>query len=267
MLKKVLFVGAAAALLLGLFFGRDAVSYVSTSWKSVRSSVRNSVPVEFEITRARDMIKDLDKPIRANMEAIARREVEVEKLASQIAAEKEQLATARNQILRLNRHLRDGSTFVYKDNSYTADQVKKDLANRFERFRAQESTTAKNEQILAAGQKTLDAAREKLNAMRSSRADLEVKVADLEARQKLVEVQNASSDFNIDDSQLSRTKELVEGIQSRIEVAEKLVNAQGKYNFEIPLDDEESVPENISEQITDYFGEGRADIEALVHGN
>jgi len=59
MLKKALFVGGGLAILAVLFFGRDAVSYVSTSVAKLHESVKDSVPVEFEIERARKMIKDL----------------------------------------------------------------------------------------------------------------------------------------------------------------------------------------------------------------
>ena len=92
MLKKVLYVGAAAVLLLGLFFGSDAVSYVSTSWNNVKESVRDRIPVTLEIQRANDMITHLDTPIEQNMKLIAEEEVEVEKLSQQVRTKKAELA-------------------------------------------------------------------------------------------------------------------------------------------------------------------------------
>ena len=53
MMKKSIYVGAAVALLLGLLFGRDAVSYVSTSVSQLHQSVKDNVPIEFEIDHAR----------------------------------------------------------------------------------------------------------------------------------------------------------------------------------------------------------------------
>ena len=110
MLKKVFFVGAAVALLAGLLSGRDAISYVATSLGQVRDSVRGAVPVEFEITRARDMIRELDPEIEKNMAKIAEEEYEVEELAQKIDANKEQLALARGQILRVVPRLALGLT-------------------------------------------------------------------------------------------------------------------------------------------------------------
>ena len=45
MLKKSLYVAGAVALLLGLLFGRDAVSYVSTSVGQLHEQVKDSVPI------------------------------------------------------------------------------------------------------------------------------------------------------------------------------------------------------------------------------
>ena len=60
MVKKGIFLATAVAVLVGLVFGREGFSHVKTSLGWVRQSVRESVPVEFEISRARQMIKDLD---------------------------------------------------------------------------------------------------------------------------------------------------------------------------------------------------------------
>ena len=80
MVKKSLVVGGVIVLLLGLFFGRDAISYSKTALGGLRQSVKDAVPVEFELTRARDMIKGLKPEIRHNMHVIATEEVEVDDL-------------------------------------------------------------------------------------------------------------------------------------------------------------------------------------------
>jgi hypothetical protein len=77
MLKKGLLIGGALVLLLGLFFGRDAMSYTRTSLGWVQQSVRDAVPIEFEINRAHQMIKDLNPEIRRNTHLIAREEVDL----------------------------------------------------------------------------------------------------------------------------------------------------------------------------------------------
>lgn len=264
MIRKAMYVGAGAALLLGLFFGRDAFSYVSTGWGKVHQAVHDRVPVTFQIERARKMIKDLDPEIRRNMQVIAREEVEVDKLQKQVGKNDKELAKSKDEILRLKSDLERGdSTFVYAGRSYNEKQVKADLANRFARYQTCEATNDKLDKILAARQKGLLAAREKLEAMLASKRQLEVDVENLEARMKMVEVAQTTSNFNFDDSQLARTKDLITDIQSRIDVAEKLVGSEGSFHDEIPLDSEVT-SSDITEQVTNYFSQPKAESESLV---
>jgi len=253
MVKKALVLGGAALLLIGLLFGREGFSHVKTSLGWVRQSVRDSVPVEFEISRARQMIKDLDPEIHRNMHLIAKEEVEVKHLRDQLSEAEKQLAKNRSDIERLTDDLKRGdSTFVYCGKSYSARQVENDLKRRFEQYKVKEATLGKLQQVLAARERGLDAAREKLKAMQAAKSQLEVDVANLDARLEMVKVAQSTSEFNFDDSRLSRTKELLRDIGARIDVAEKLVSAETTYPGQIDLDEEEPTGD-IAEQITAYF--------------
>src|SRR4029079_10258001 len=131
MVKKGFVVGLAALVLLGLLFGREGFSHVKTSLGWVRQSVRDSVPVEFEISRARQMIKDLDPEIHRNMHLIAKEEVEVKNLRDQLSDAEKQLTKNRSDIERLTYDLKRGDKhFVYCGKSFTAKQVENDLTRR-----------------------------------------------------------------------------------------------------------------------------------------
>jgi uncharacterized coiled-coil protein SlyX len=253
MVKKGSVVGAAVLVLLGLLFGREGFSHVKTSLGWVRQSVRESVPVEFELSRARQMIKDLDPEIHRNMHLIAKEEVEVKHLKDQLADAEVQIVKNRSDIERLTSDLKRGdSTFVYCGKNYTSKQVETDLARRFEQYKVKEATLTKLNQIVAARELGLEAGREKLKAMHAAKGQLEVDVANMEARLEMVKVAQSTSEFNFDDSQLARTKDLVRDIGARIDVAEKLVNAETTYPGQINLDEEEDAS-NITDQITAYF--------------
>jgi hypothetical protein len=116
--------------------------------------------------------------------------------------------------------------------------------------------------ILNARERGLVAAQDKLKAMRAAQRQLEVDVENLEARLKMVEVAQTSSDFNFDDSHLSRTKELIAEIATRIDVAEKLVNADEQYPDQIPL--EEPVSGDILEEVTLHFGWESPNLEQIA---
>lgn len=256
MIKKGLLVGGALVLLLGLFFGRDAMSYTRTSLGWVQQSVRDSLSIDFEINRAHEMIKNLDPEIHRNMHLIAKEEVEVKGLRDHVAEAESLLSKHKADIERLTSDLQRGdSTFVYCGKSYTPKQVELDLTRRFEQFKVKEATLSKLRQVLAARENGLIAGREKLKAMQAAKSRMEVDVANLEARLEMVKVAQSTSEFNFDDSRLSRTKQLVKDIGARIDVAEKLVNAETTYPGQINL--EETPASDITEQITQYFEESK----------
>ncbi len=263
MIKKGFFAAGGLALLSVIFFGRDAASYVSTSASRVKDSVRDSVPIEFEIDRARKMVHNLVPEIRRNMHVIATEEVEVERLQRQIADAKTSLDRDRAEIMRLRTDLSEGrEVYRYVHRTYTANQVKEDLARRFDRFKTSDATLASLRDIHDARLRSLDAAHQKLAGMLAAKRQMEVDVENLEARLKMVEVAQTTSQYNFDDSRLARVKQLVSNVRTRLRVAEKLVNADVKYADEIPL--EALTPDDILDQVTDYFELGGPTTESVA---
>lgn len=248
-------VGTGVTLLLALFFfGRDAVSYVRTSTGYVKESVQSSIPMGFQLDRARGMIKDLTFEIRKNMHIIAKEEIEVERFQKQIEAAQAALAKDKEALLKLKTDLASGKkTFEYGARKYTAEQVRTDLANRFERYKTSEATLASLQDIHRARQRSLDAARQKLEGTLAAKRQLQVDVENLEARRQMLAAAQTSSNFQFDDSQLGRVKELVGDLRTRLDVAERLVNAENSFRDEIPVD--QPTPANIVEQISEHFSE------------
>jgi chromosome segregation ATPase len=256
MVKKLLIAVGGVTVLTVFFFGRDAVSYVGTSVSKVQDWGKDAVPVEFEIERARKMVADLVPDIRKSMHVIAKEEVEVERLESQIATNDAALAKAKQEIVRLRDDVSSPrDCYTYNGKRYTVQQVKLDLANRFERYQTNDATLQSLREILDARQRSLQAARQKLDGMLAAKRQLEVDVENLEARMKMVQVAQTASDINVDDSNLARTKDLIAEIRTRLDVASRLVSAEGQYTGEINLDEPKA--ENIVEQVTEYFDEVR----------
>lgn len=254
MLKRVIWAGSGATVLAMLLFGgHEAVSYVRTSAGWVKDSVKNNVPIEFEIERARRMVKDLVPDIRKNMQVIATEEVEVDQLAKKIATAEDRLGKQRTELMKLKDDLAANKcSYRYAGRNYSAEQVKLDMANRFERYKTNDATLGSLKEMHLARQRSLDAARQKLEGMLAARRQIEVDVEQLEARLKMVEAAQTTSDYAFDDTQLSRAKDLVSNLRTRLEVAEKLVDAEHQFRDEIPVS--ECAPENIADEIAEYFG-------------
>ncbi len=263
MIRKAV-IGAGVALLVGMFFfGRDVFSYVRTSAGYVRETVTDSVPMEFQIDRARGMIQDLVPEIRKNMHIIAKEEVEVERLQKQIDDAQANLTRDKSDLMRLKADLSTNKgLFRYAGRDYTMDQVKLDLANRFERYKTAEATLASLQEIHRARQKSLEAARQKLEGMLAAKRQLAVEVENLQARLQMVAAAQTTAAYNFDDSKLGRVKELLGDLKTRLDVAERMVNAETNFHDEIPLD--QTASENIVEQVSEYF-DHQPKSEELAH--
>jgi hypothetical protein len=252
MFKKAILLVVGVGITTAVLFGRNAASYVSTTYHRLTSSVEDAVPVDFQIERAKQMVRDLDPEIRRSMHVIAKEEVALEQLTQQLNTNQEKTNKDKQEILHLQADLgQNKGTYRYASHTYTTDEVKQDLSRRFNRFKVADDTLTSMKQMRDAREKNLDAARQKLSAMINARRKLEVDVQNLEAKRKLVEVAQASSEYVFDDSQLARAKELINDIRTRLDVAAKLANADVNVPSEIVLDD--SAPADITDQVTQYF--------------
>lgn len=252
MFKKAVLSAVMAVLAVGLVFGRGAWSYLTTGYERATQSVEDSVPLEFQIDRARKMVRDLEPEIRRSMAVIAKEEVEVESLDKRIESAQTKAEKEKGEIIRLQSDLGTGkNVFRYAGHEYTSGEVKQDLSRRFARYKTSDATLGSLSDMRDARQQNLEAAREKLTAMMNAQRQLQVEVENLEAKLKLVEVAQASSDLKLDDSQLARAKELIGEIRTRLDVAAKLASADTNFKEEIPLD--EPTSEDITDQVADYF--------------
>jgi len=257
MIKRMVLISAGALLAGTLLFGRDVMSYVRTSAGYLKDAVHSSVPVEFQIQRARQMIKDLTPEVQRNMHLIAKEEVELKRLESQLAdaesrqvREKEQLSTLKNALLS------GREKHEFGGRSYTIEQVKGDLSNRFERYKTGDATLASLRQIQTARQNGLEAARQKLEGMLTMKRQLQVEVENLEARTQMIAAAETTSNFQFDDSRLGRVKELISDLRTQLDVKEKLVNVDDAFRDEIPVGRPASA--DIVGEINQYFGEKTA---------
>ena len=258
MFKKTTYAVVACLIGMGFLFGRDAVSYVTTSAGWVKDSVKDAVPVEFEIERARNMLTSLEPEIRQNMQAIAKEEVEVERLERQITKLSQRQHRERSELVRLKDDVNeDRNVYYYAGRRYSREQVKIDLASRLSRAKTNDATLASLDKVMSHRSRGLNAARQKLEQMLSAKRQLVEDIQSLEAQLKMVNVAKTACDFQFDDSRLARTKELVNDIRTRLEVAERMMDVEVNLHDQIPLDVE--VDEDIVDQVAKYFGEYTAE--------
>src|SRR5689334_4433254 len=101
LLKTSLISAAAIRVAAGATFARVWLAYISSSARSVHTAVKDSVPVEFQLRRARDLVDDIIPEMHANIRLIAQQEVEIENLHKDIDQSRTRLTDETAEIQKL----------------------------------------------------------------------------------------------------------------------------------------------------------------------
>jgi hypothetical protein len=228
---------AGAAVLGAVVFGRDVCSYATSGARSIRSSVTDNVPVEFQLRRARDLVDDIVPEMHANIRLIAQQEVEISALRDDIARSQKSLADERQRVSVLRNALGTQQTsFTFNTITYTRDQLKDDLSTRFENLREAEVVMAGKQRLLENRQKSLASAAQVLERTRSQKALLESQIAALESQNQLVKSQSIGSGVQIDNSKLAQSEKLISEIKKQLDVAERVLTHEAKFTEAIKVD-------------------------------
>lgn len=269
MFKKLALVGLGALLLGGLVFGNRLVPYAQTAWSKVRDKAHQSVPMGFQIDAAKQQLQKIDPEVKDMVWKIAREKSEIKRLDRDVAAQTAALQKKYDEMMALRSHLTTGESVYVATNgkSYTSNRVEEDLRHRFSVYQTAEQTRDKTNQILELRRKSLDAAMAKLEQAQAMQRELEIQVENLTARQRMVDVAKSASTIQFSDSQLSKTRNLIDEISAQLDTEEEMLELAPKYLGEIPVSPEsEEAKGDIAEQIDLYF-EAKSAAVAPAGGN
>jgi chromosome segregation ATPase len=229
MIKKSLLGAALGASALYLAFGTSAPSYVRTAFHKVRDNAKSSVPVQFEIDRAREEIASLGPAIKDQIENLARAQVEVEHLDREIVVIRTNLGNEKKVLTALRESLNTGDFKLAGNVTYTADEVKAELKHRWDHYKQVGELLKDKEETLKAKQKAVVAARQQLSQMAAAKQALLTKLAGIEARLKMIQSTKESNEFSFDDSALARAKASVAELEKRLDVMARTAEMEGEY--------------------------------------
>jgi hypothetical protein len=236
----------------GLLFGNDLMSYVKSSANAVRGQVKNSVPIEFELTRARDLLDEIIPEMHANVRRIATEEVELASLKADIQASAEKLTEERARVAKLRDVVGvELASYRVGGRKYTRDQVVDDLSRRFDRVKEAEVVLAGKERLLVQREATLAAAEQMLRKTRSQKALLKDKIESLASQHRLVQAAAVGSRMEMDHSKLAKTEKLIGEIKKRLDVAERVLARQSEFvqPIEVSVVDEDDLFAQVDEYL------------------
>ncbi len=229
LIKKAVVGTALGAGALYLAFGTSAPSYVRTAFHKVRNSAKSAVPVQFDIDRAREEIASLEPAIKDGIAQVADARYEIRKLEREIAATRANLQAEKTAMQAIRKSLDTGDYRLAGPVRYTEDEVKADLARRYDSYKTGKVTLEDKETTLKAKVKTLAAAEGQLKQMAEAKKTLAAKVEGIEARLRMIETTRSDRDFHFDDSALARAKQSISDLEKRLDVLTMQAEMEGKY--------------------------------------
>ena len=263
MFKKAAYATLGAVLLVGILYGSNLIPYAQTAFKQVKSQAQDAVPIEFQIDAARTQLEKIGPEIKGMVYQIAKEKAEIKRLGNDLESQQANLTKLYDKMMTLRNHVASGEEVYVATNgkAYTNDRVKEDLRHRFTVYQTAEMTLKKSEQVLDVRKVALEQAFAKLDEAQAQQRELEVQIENLVARQRMVEVAKTASSLNIDNSQLSKTREMIDEISSRIDTEEAILSLAPEYlgTGQIPVGDEVLGDTDILQEMDAYFNKATED--------
>ncbi len=234
-------------------------SFVRTAQHAVRESVRDAVPVTFELQRLEQLTRDLIPDIQANQKVAAQLDVEIEYLQREVEVIGQSREEARSQMAKLRAAL-DSPTGKqdFGGRAFSKAEIELDLNRRLQHFENQVVQKQAKEKLLEARRRTMSTATEKIQQYQRQHSLLVEKVESLQGELKLIELAGNARDIAFDGSKL-QAKGLSQRVEKRIRTVQKLVDGQA-IPSEIPVDAD---ARPVVERFDAYFGRN-ADAKQVV---
>ena len=226
--------------LLGMFFfDGELTSYVRTSAKSVKTAVQDQIPLELELERARDMVDQIIPELQANIQIIAREEVEVAHLRKEIEATEKRLASQKHIVASLRDQMTTQQvSFQLNGRQVTRNQLAERLAFNFNNAKQAKLILDSKRRLLQTRERALNAARESLSTTQQQKEKLENQIEALAAQHRLLKAQSVTSQVNIDNSALAQADKLLGQLEKRLETAKRVLAHQSELFDSIPVETE-----------------------------
>ena len=255
-MKKLIYTVVGIAMLGGLLFGSNLVPYAQTAYDKASRSIEQQVPISFQIDAAKKQLENIGPEIDDMNLQIAKEKVSIKKLESSIERQEESLEKSRHEMMTLRSHVDSGDEFYVAANSkaYTTTRVKEELRTRLSIHKTAVATMEKDQKVLELREKSLDAAMERLAEARSQKTELALQIEHLTAQNRMNEVVKTASKLDqFDNSQLARTRGMIEDISARLETEQEMLSMMPTNYGQIPVSDSSIADTDVLEDMDAFF--------------
>ena len=256
-MKKLILGVVGIAMVGGLLFGSNLMPYAQTAYDKASRSIEQQVPISFQIDAAKTQLENIGPEIDDMNLQIAKEKVSIKKLESSIERQEETLEGSRREMMTLRTHVDSGDEFYVAANSkaYTTTRVKEELRTRLSIHKTAVATMEKDQKVLELREKALDAAMERLAEARSQKTELALQIEHLTAQNRMNEVVKTASKLDqFDNSQLARTRGMIEDISARLETEQEMLSMMPTHYGQIPVSSDSSIADtDVLEDMDSFF--------------
>ena len=257
MCKKFLIYGGALSILIFALAGTSAVARLQHGVAWVRSQMEENVPVEMELDRARALIEQADEQILKQKEVLARKQVSARRLESAINGDEETYARGLERLQYYHGKLQTSQVSYRIGRREVSRVILEAKAGRLlGELKGQEKMImAKKDQLVALA-KAAEYAETTLENFISEQSRLKTLAIALETKLRQTEaMQAATSDDNVDKTDLSQAKSILEKCGERLDVMQQMMENESSFSLHESLDiDLELEESDLDTQISDFLG-------------
>ncbi len=252
-LIKWIGIGSVAVAATGFFlFGGQTLSYISTAADSIREGIKEEIPVEYELKRASKLIQAIDPQIRGAKLQVAKAEVSLENTKKDIDRLARSMARSKDKLRAVSASLNGDGVVSYELSSYRRQRVEIDLQRTFEAHKNNEVILRSKRALVARQERSVATASTRLDAIRAEKSRLVDMIASLKTQKMQLDAMAASSvNIQLDDSALGQAKDVLSEIKNRLDVAQKLMEAD--IFFGPQTEEEATVNANVALEVQKYL--------------
>ena len=256
---------AVGSVLIGFFlFGGDFLSYLRTSTRAVQTAAKDMVSVEFELQRARDLVQEMLPRLQANVRMIAEDEVEIANLEKDIAASRDSLDRDRERLGNLRGKLSvQQVSYRIADRDVSREHLTEQLSAALSRYQEAELTLSSKEELLETRRKSLAAAMQMLDRAKAQKLQLEQKIESLVAQHRVIKASSTGRHSDHETADFSRAEKLVADIETRLDVAQRIVAHENEL-VPIDLTAESASTDEVLAEFDAYFDDDTRPEESLA---
>jgi len=234
MTKKLVVAGIIVVACLWVAKKTQFISYAGTMIAQGKANLHRQIPIDLQLARVRNEIKQLDKDYQALLGPIAEKKVAVKNLETEVVTGKDNLAARREALVALTKSIQDKETLIsYQGSNYNLDQARVKLAQDFTDFKKKEIHLATKEKLLNAERTNLTATFDQLDKLVSQKREFEIKLAELEAEVEMLRARSTTCPLPTDDGRVADIANSLKEIEQALKVQTTTIELQQHYGTKI----------------------------------